>query len=65
MDFFCFSTFIFFFHFLAFGLRPSGLGFKAFFFFELQLVFPFYCLRFKAVGFFRLAASFSILLPSI
>ena len=40
---------------------------------DLQLLFPFYCLRFKVVGFrvrniffvFRLAASFSISLPLV
>ena len=68
--FFCFSTFCFFSYFIAFGLRPSGSGFDCFFlFFDLQLLFPFYCLWFKAVGFrlwwiffvFRLAASSPIL----
>ena len=50
--FFCFSTSSFFIRFIAFGLRPSGLGFDGFFvFFDLQLLFPFYCLWFKAVGF--------------
>ena len=72
MDLFGFSTCSFFFHFISFGLRPSGSGFDgSFWFFDLQLLFPFYCLWFKAVGFrlsciffvFRLAASFSVLLP--
>ena len=50
--FFCLQTCSFFFHFIALGLRPSGLRFHGFFlFFELQLLFPFYCLRFKAFGF--------------
>ena len=50
--FFCFSTSSFFIRFIAFGLRPSGLGFDGFFvFFDLQLLFPFYCLWFKAIGF--------------
>ena len=41
MDFFfCFSSCSLFFHFIAFGLRPPGLGFDGFFmFFDLQLVF--------------------------
>ena len=30
MDFFCFSTCSFFFHFISFGLRPSGFGFDGF-----------------------------------
>ena len=52
MDFFCFSTFSFFFHFIAYGLRPSGLGFDGFFlFFNLQLPFSFYCQWFNDVGF--------------
>ena len=67
MDVFCLSTFSFFFHFIAYGLRLSGIGFDGFFlFFNLQLLFPFYCLWFKAVGYklwciylvFYLAASF-------
>ena len=74
MDFFCFSTCRFFFHFIAFILRPSGSGFDGFFlFFDLQFLFPFYWLWFKDVGFrlscilflLRLAASFSILLPLV
>ena len=49
MDYFCFLTCPFFFHFIAYGLRPSGLGFDGFFlFFDLLLLFPFYCLWFKA-----------------
>ena len=52
MDFSCFSNCSFFFHFIAFGLRPSGSRFDEFFlFFDLHLLFPFYCLWFKAVGF--------------
>ena len=47
MDLFGFSTCSFFFHFIALGLRPSGLGFHVFFFV------------------FRLAASFSVLLPLV
>ena len=51
MNFCCFSTSSFFFHFIAFGLGPSGLDFHGFFlFFDLQLLCPFYCLWFKAVG---------------
>ena len=59
---------------MAFGLRLSGLGFLGFFLFlDLQLLFQFYYLWFKAVGFrfswillvFRLAASFSILLSLV
>ena len=62
----------YYFHFIAFGL--SGLGIEGFFLFlDLQLLFPFYCFWPKAVGFrvswiffvFRLAASFSFLLPSV
>ena len=48
---FFFSTCSFFSHFIGFGLRPSGSFLDAFFFFDLQLLFPFYCLWFKAVGF--------------
>ena len=68
MDFFSFSPCSFFFHFIAYGLMLSGLGFDGFLlFFNLQLLFPFYCLSFKAVGFrpwwiffvFYLLASFS------
>ena len=52
MDFLVVLTCSFFFHLIAFGLRPSGLGFDGFFvFFDLQLLFPFYCLWFKAIGF--------------
>ena len=74
MDFFCFKTCSLFFRFIAFGLRVSGLGFEGFFLFlDLHLAFPFYCFLFKAVGFrfswiflvFRLATSFSILLPLV
>ena len=51
MDFFCFLIWDFF-HFIALGLSPSGLGYDGFFlFFDLELVFPFYCLWFKSVGF--------------
>ena len=40
------------FHFIVSGLRLSGIGFKEFpLFLDLELLFPFYCLRFKAVGF--------------
>ena len=74
MDLFGFSTCSFFFHFIAFGLRPSGLGFHVFFlFFDLQLLSPFYCLglRPSGLGFhvfffvFRLPASLSVLLPLV
>ena len=52
MDFFCFSTCSFFIHFIAFGLSPSGLGYDgSFLFFDLGLLFPFYCLWFKSGGF--------------
>ena len=52
MDFFCFLIWGFFFHFIAFGLSPSGLGYDGFFlFFDLELLLPFYCLWFKSVGF--------------
>ena len=52
MDFFCFLIWGFFFHFNVFGLSPSGLGYDGFFlFFELGLLFPFYCLWFKPVEF--------------
>ena len=32
MDSFCFLIWDFFFHFIAFGLSPSGLGYDGFFF---------------------------------
>ena len=52
MDSFCIWPCSCFFHFIAFGLRLSGLGFEEFSLFShLQLLFPFYCLRIKAVGF--------------
>ena len=52
MDIFCFLSWVFFFHFIGFGLSPSGLGYDGFFlFFDLGLLFPFYCLWFKSVGF--------------
>ena len=51
MDFFCFLIWGFFFHFIAFGLSPLGLGYDGFFLlFDLGLL-PFYCLWFKSVGF--------------
>ena len=53
MDFFCLSTYGFFFHVTAIGLRPSGVGFDGYFclLVDLRLLFPRYCLLFKAVGF--------------
>ena len=49
---FCFLILGLFFHFIAFGLSPSGLGDDGFFlFFDLRLLLPFYCLWFKSVGF--------------
>ena len=52
MVFFCFLIWGFFFHFIAFGLSPSGLGYDGFFlFFDLGLFLPFYCVRFKSVWF--------------
>ena len=39
------------FHFIAFGLSPSGLGYDGFFFFDLGLLFTFYYLWFKSLGF--------------
>ena len=52
MNFFCFLTCSFFFRFIAFSLRTSGSDFDGFsFFFNLQLLLPFYCVWFKAVGF--------------
>ena len=52
MDFFCFLIWGFFFHFIAFGLSPSGLGYDGcFLIFDLGLLFPFYYLWFKSVGF--------------
>ena len=52
MDFFCFLIWGFFFHFIAFGLSPSGLGYDGcFLFFDLGLLFPFYYVWFKSVGF--------------
>ena len=48
----CFMIWGFFFHFIACGLSPSGLGYDGFYsFFDLRLLFPFYCLWFKSVGF--------------
>ena len=50
MDFFCFLISSFFFHFIAFGLSPSGFDYEGLFlFFDLGLLFPFYCLWFKLV----------------
>ena len=50
------------FHFIAFALRLSGLGFEGFWLFlELQLLPPFHCLRFKNVG-FRLCRIFFLFL---
>ena len=49
--FFCFLTSSVFLHFIAFGLRTSGLVSDGFFFFDFQRLFAFYCLWFKAVGF--------------
>ena len=50
--FFCFLTSSVFLHFIAFGLRPSGLGpIDFFFFFGFLRLFAFYCLWFKALGF--------------
>ena len=73
--FFVFLIWRFFFHFIAFGSSPSGLGYDGFFFlfFDLGLLFPFYCLWFNSVGFrlwwiffvFWFGASFSILLPLV
>ena len=52
MDFFCVLFWGFIFHFIAFGLSPSALGYVGFFlFFDLGLLFPFYCFWFKSVGF--------------
>ena len=52
MDFFCVLFWDFLFHFIAFGLSPSALGYVGFFlFFDLGLLFPFYCFWFKSVGF--------------
>ena len=72
--FFGFSTSTFFSRFIAFALRPSGSDFDEFFlFFDLKLLFPFYFLWFKAVGFifwwiflfFDLLLLFFILLPLV
>ena len=50
--FFCFFIWSFFFHFIGFGLSPSGLGyFFLFLFFDLELLLPFYCLWIKSGGF--------------
>ena len=74
MDFFCFLIWSFFFYFIAFGLSPSGLGYEGFFlFFDLGLLFPYYCLWFKTVELrlwriffvFWFGASFAILLPLV
>ena len=52
MDFFVLLICAFFFHFIGFGLSPSGLGYDGFsLFFDLGLLFPFYLLLFKSVGF--------------
>ena len=74
MDFFCFLACSFFFHFIAFGLCPSGLGFEGFFYFQTCSFF-FHFIAFglslsgsRFVGFFfvsRLAASFSIVFPLV
>ena len=73
-DFFCLLIRGFFFHFIAFGLSPSGLGFDGFFlFFDLELLFYFiaFCLSPSGLGydgffcFFLFGASFSILLPLV
>ena len=49
--FFFFLIWGFFFHFIAFGLSPLGLGYDGcFLLFDLGLL-PFYCLWFKSVGF--------------
>ena len=51
-DFFCLLIRGFFFHFIAFGLSPSGFDYDGFFLFlDLGLLFPFYCVWFKSVGF--------------
>ena len=69
--FFVFLIWSYFFHFIAFGLSPSGLGYDGFFlFFDLGIVFSCYCLWFKSVVFslwwiffvFWFLASSSILL---
>ena len=50
--FLCVLIWSFLFHFIAFGLSPSGLGYDGYFlFFDLGLFFPFYCVLFKSVGF--------------
>ena len=50
--FFCFLIWGFLFHFIAFGWSPSCLRYDGFFlFFYLGLLFSFYCLWFKSVGF--------------
>ena len=73
-DFFCLLIRGFFFHFIAFDLSPSGLGYDGFvLFFDFELLFPFYCVWFKSVGFRQwsiffvlwFGASFSILLPLV
>ena len=51
MEFFCVFFWGFFFHYIVFGLSPSGLGYNGFvLFFDLGLLFPFYCLWFKSIG---------------
>ena len=63
MDFFCFLIWGFLFHFIAFGLIPSRLGYDGFFlFFDLRLLLPFYCLGFKSVGLRLLWIFFVILI---
>ena len=50
-DFFCFFIWSFFFHFIAFGVSLSGLGYNWFFlFFDLGLLFPFHYLWIRSVG---------------
>ena len=52
MDFFCYLIWGFFFPFIAFGLSPSGSGCNGLIlFYDLRLLFPFYCLWFKSLGF--------------
>ena len=75
MDFFFVFTCSFFFHFIAFGLRPSGSGFDGFSFSFSTCSFFFHFIvfglrpsgsGFKGIFFvFRLAASFSILLSLV
>ena len=64
MVFFCFLIWGLFFHFIAFGLSLSGVGYHGFFFlfFYLFLHLPFYSLWFRSVGLRLLCFFFGFLI---